>query len=102
MRLAFCAIVVVTSLGAVAHAQQPAPTTVPVEIPYLRSSGARSAYWREKLGPRTRPRVGLVWSGGFRRNQPELRRVNERRNIPLTEMLALLHPEAFYTLNEVP
>jgi hypothetical protein len=30
-----------------------------------------------------RPRVGLVWNGGFRADQPELWAVNERRNVPL-------------------
>jgi hypothetical protein len=28
------------------------------------------------------PKVGIVWNGGFRANQPELWEVNNRRNIP--------------------
>jgi len=39
--------------------------------------------WGERLGERNRPRVGLVWNGGFRADQPELWAVNERRNVPL-------------------
>jgi tetratricopeptide (TPR) repeat protein len=75
--------------------------TVPVEIPYLRVNPERALYWREKLGVRTRPRVGLVWSGGFRPDQPELWNVNRRRNIPLSKLAALRHPEVeFYSLQK--
>jgi hypothetical protein len=38
--------------------------------------------WKEKLGPKRKPRIGLVWSGGFRPHQPHLWHVNRRRNIP--------------------
>jgi tetratricopeptide (TPR) repeat protein len=77
------------------------PATIPAQIPYLRSSEARAKYWRDKLGERTRPRVGLVWSGGVRPDQQELRQVNNRRNIPLTEMAALIHPGLeFYSLQK--
>ena len=77
------------------------PATIPARIPYLRSSDVRAKYWSGKVGERTRPRVGLVWSGGFRPDQPELRQVNNRRNMPLTEMAALLHPGLeFYSLQK--
>jgi len=77
------------------------PATIPAQVPYLRSSTARVNYWRDKLGPRSRPRVGLVWSGGFRPDQPELRQVNNRRNMPLAAMKALLHPGLeFYSLQK--
>ncbi|MGO9513691.1 MAG: tetratricopeptide repeat protein [Steroidobacteraceae bacterium] len=77
------------------------PATIPAQIPYLRSSEARAKYWRDKLGERTRPRVGLVWSGGFRPDQPELWQVNNRRNMPLTEMATLMHPGLeFYSLQK--
>jgi tetratricopeptide (TPR) repeat protein len=77
------------------------PATIPAEIPYLRSSAARAKYWRDKLGPRTQPRVGLVWSGGFRPDQPELWQVNNRRNMPLIAMAALMHPGLeFYSLQK--
>lgn len=35
-------------------------------------------------------RVGLVWNGGFRADQPELWAVNERRNVPLELFAAAL------------
>ena len=37
--------------------------TIPVQIPYLRTDPARRAVWSERLGPRTRKRVGIAWSG---------------------------------------
>jgi tetratricopeptide (TPR) repeat protein len=77
------------------------PATIPAQLSYLRSSAARATYWRDKLGERNRPRVGLVWSGGSRPDQPELWAVNDRRNIRLTEMAALMHPGLeFYSLQK--
>jgi tetratricopeptide (TPR) repeat protein len=73
--------------------------TIPSRVPYLRASTARERCWYEKLGERTRARVGLVWSGGFRPDQPELWSVNERRNIPLALLAPLAHPDVdFYSL----
>ena len=63
--------------------------TIPNDVPYLRSDPGKSNYWKEKLGVRRRPRVGLVWSGGYRPTQPHLWRVNERRNVPLAKLAAL-------------
>jgi tetratricopeptide (TPR) repeat protein len=63
--------------------------TIPARTPYLRADPAKVAEWRARLGPATRPRVGLVWSSGVRPDQPELRSVNGRRNIPLAALAAL-------------
>uniref|UniRef100_UPI002615BD4D tetratricopeptide repeat protein n=1 Tax=Acidocella sp. TaxID=50710 RepID=UPI002615BD4D len=57
--------------------------TIPAPIPYLFAKPEQTAYWRNRLGPKIQPRVGLVWNGGFRSNQPELWALNERRNIPV-------------------
>ena len=77
------------------------PDTIPAQIPYLRSGADRAQYWKAKLGERSRPRVGLVWSGGFRPDQPELRAVNNRRNIPLALLAGLKHPGLeFYSLQK--
>jgi tetratricopeptide (TPR) repeat protein len=62
--------------------------TIPGETPYLAADPDAVARWEARLGPRTRPRVGLVWSGGFR-DQPDLRWVNARRNIPLDRLAPL-------------
>jgi tetratricopeptide (TPR) repeat protein len=37
--------------------------TIPAEIPYLFPDPIKKAFWNEALGPKTRPRVGLAWSG---------------------------------------
>ena len=37
--------------------------TIPVSVPYLFSEPTRVALWHSHLGPKTRPRVGVVWSG---------------------------------------
>ncbi len=63
--------------------------TVPGPSPYLRAEPADVARWRERLGDDGRLKVGLVWSGGFRADQPELWPVNSRRNIPLEKLAPL-------------
>jgi tetratricopeptide (TPR) repeat protein len=37
--------------------------TIPSAIPYLRASPQALNNWEGRLGPRDRPRIGLVWSG---------------------------------------
>lgn len=37
--------------------------SIPADIPYLHAEPARVAAWRQRLGPRTRRRVGVAWSG---------------------------------------
>jgi tetratricopeptide (TPR) repeat protein len=39
------------------------PNTVPAQVPYLRADPTLVRAWRERLGHRARPRIGLVWSG---------------------------------------
>ncbi|MCZ6861975.1 MAG: tetratricopeptide repeat protein [Alphaproteobacteria bacterium] len=58
--------------------------SVPASTPYIFSDSARVATWQKKLGARTKPRVGLVWSG-------QLAHQNDRnRSIALARMLPLL------------
>jgi tetratricopeptide (TPR) repeat protein len=76
-------------------------SSIPAQVPYLGVSEERRRVWRDKLGERRRPRIGLVWSGGFRPARPELWSVNERRNIPLAQFAALRSLEAdFYSLQK--
>ena len=65
-------------------------SNIPAPVPYLHADPQAVARWRERLGSDPRLKVGLVWSGGFRQDQPELWSVNRRRNIEL----ALLAPLA--------
>lgn len=37
--------------------------TIPAEVPYIVPAAGQLAEWRARLGPRRRPRVGLVWAG---------------------------------------
>jgi tetratricopeptide (TPR) repeat protein len=72
---------------------------IPAQVPYLRADEQRLRYWSAKFRERRRPRVGLVWSGGFRPDQPELWAVNDRRNIPLGKFSVLRHLDIeFYSL----
>jgi hypothetical protein len=76
-------------------------SNIPANIPYLKSSLEKSLSWKEKLGERSKLKVGLVWSGGFRQNQPETWSVNRRRNIPLDKFASLKHPDIeFYSLQK--
>ncbi|MGE3622677.1 MAG: tetratricopeptide repeat protein [Bdellovibrionales bacterium] len=39
------------------------PDNIPAAIPYLRAPDERREFWTQKLGPKRKRRVGLVWSG---------------------------------------
>lgn len=74
-------------------------SNIPANIPYLKADLQKSLSWKEKLGEKTKARVGLVWSGGIRPNQPVS--VNNRRNIPLSKLVPLKHPNIdFYSLQK--
>jgi hypothetical protein len=76
-------------------------SNIPANVPYLKSNLEKSLFWKEKLGEKIKLRVGLVWSGGFRPNQPELWSVNKRRNIPLAKLTVLKNLDIdFYSLQK--
>ena len=60
--------------------------TIPAAVPYLAAEPDLVAAWAARLGPKTRPRVGLVWSGGVRHDHVDFGALNERRNIPLARL----------------
>jgi len=64
--------------------------TIPNITPYIHPNKDKERYWRERLSKISGPKVGLVWNGGFRANQPELWEVNNRRNIPF-ELLSQIN-----------
>jgi tetratricopeptide (TPR) repeat protein len=78
--------------------------TIPADIPYLHARPDEVRAWAVKLdtqtpppqGERRRPRVGLVWSGGFRPDQPRLWDINGRRNIALRMLAPLAGAEVDY------
>jgi len=58
--------------------------TIPAQVPYLKANDERLAHWRDRLGPASRPRVGLSWSGSATL-------ANDRhRSIPLEALAPLL------------
>jgi hypothetical protein len=61
-------------------------SSIPHECPYIAADHSKVKFWADRIAMYTRLRVGLVWSGGFRKNQPELWTVNSRRNIPFAEI----------------
>ena len=64
---------------------------IPCHIPYIHSDPERVAVWRERLGIRTKPRVGFAWSGSA------AHRNDRNRSIPLDEMLAFVGEWADWT-----
>lgn len=39
--------------------------TIPREVPYLAADPRRAAQWQARLGAKTKPRVGIAWSGNL-------------------------------------
>ena len=77
-------------------------TTIPSTSSYLKADSLKEQFWKERLSSSNLLRVGLVWNGGFRANQPEMHAVNERRNIPLEVISRLQHVPniEFYSLQK--
>jgi len=65
---------------------------IPSTIPYINPSIIKRNYWESRLKNSTKKRIGLVWNGGFRPNQPEVWGVNSRRNISLSQISKLNNP----------
>jgi hypothetical protein len=64
--------------------------TIPAPRKYLSGDESKVAAWCERLGERTRPRVGLVWSGNP--NNP----IDARRSIRLRDWLPQLPADFQY------
>jgi tetratricopeptide (TPR) repeat protein len=64
--------------------------TIPSRPKYLDCDAARVARWKARLGPRTRPRIGLAWSGNAQ--YPN----DEQRSMPLATLIAHLPREFEY------
>ena len=75
--------------------------SIPSRDSYLTASEVKIEQWRDKLSCSDKLNIGIVWSGGFRPDQPELWEVNGRRNIPLEMMAKLIHPNiCFHSLQK--
>ena len=70
--------------------------TIPASQRYLHADPELIERWRVRLGERRGFRVGLVWSGGFRANEPENWSATARRSIEPRSLGALEHPRIEY------
>jgi tetratricopeptide (TPR) repeat protein len=76
-------------------------STIPLKIPYLKTSEEKKRKWGKRLGENKKFRVGLVWSGGIRPDQTEVFEENIRRNIPLIKLAQLRHEGIqFYSIQK--
>jgi hypothetical protein len=77
------------------------PFSLRETVPYLSADEDRAQAWKARLGESARPRIGLVWNGGFRADRPELWASNARRNMRLEQIARLNCEEAdFYSLQK--
>lgn len=60
------------------------PDSVPAAPSYLKADAGLTEVWGQRLGPRTQPRIGLVWSGNA------AHRDDHRRSMSLARMLQAL------------
>ena len=58
-------------------------TSIPAAGGYLQDDRRKVLFWKERLGCRSRLKVGVVWSGGFHQQQNNRWTTIERRNISL-------------------
>jgi tetratricopeptide (TPR) repeat protein len=65
--------------------------TIPAERQYIRSHEELRASWAARLPPRTKPRIGVVWSGAAGRNN------DYNRSMELQELLPIFSPVADWT-----
>ncbi len=59
--------------------------TIPAESAYLSADPARVAAWRDRLAALPGLKVGLVWAGGTRPNDPDWARIDHRRSLALAQ-----------------
>lgn len=63
--------------------------TIPAEIPYLEVDELKKKEFERMVKGTQNLKVGLIWNGGFRANNPELWSVNKRRNMELDQIVKL-------------
>ena len=57
--------------------------TIPADVPYIQVDEQKVGWWKHKVADHSGLKVGLVWSGGYKKD-PNLWAMNERRNIPFS------------------
>jgi hypothetical protein len=62
---------------------------IPASVPYISADPIKVRQWGNVLGPKTKPRVGLVWSGGISNDQQDSTATKRRRNMSLFQLAGL-------------
>lgn len=60
---------------------------IPARVPYLRADPLRQILWQGRLGPKTRPRIGVAWAGR------QYGILNRSRDLPLATLAPLFRPD---------
>jgi len=69
--------------------------TIPANIPYLKVDNVKNKHWQEQLGKKTKPRIGLVWSGSTKHTN------DHNRSLKLQQASSLLKlPFEFHSLQK--
>jgi len=69
--------------------------TIPAQVPYLIPDPVKLEHWQTKLGAKSKPRIGLVWSGNPKYS------TDVRRSVPLELLLPFIGAEAdWYSLQK--
>lgn len=71
--------------------------------PFLTISTVDREFWQKRLAALSRPRIGLVWAGDPRPNDPASNRIDARRSLHFSQLQPLLaaHPQiAFVSLQK--
>jgi hypothetical protein len=78
--------------------------TIPAEIPYLHAVDSEAQAWAFRLGSRRCLRVGLVWAGNARKDDPAASLVDRRRSIQFAQLgpLGQIPGIEFYSLQKGP
>jgi tetratricopeptide (TPR) repeat protein len=76
--------------------------SVPGAMPYLSAPPEKVNAWRDRLGERIKPRIGLVWAGNPRKDMPNLNLVDRQRSIAFETLVPLLGVAgcSFYSLQK--
>ena len=59
-------------------------STIPAKIPYLATDPNKQKQWQNRMGAKTKPQIGLVWSGA------QIHKNDHNRSIPLDMLSPLL------------
>lgn len=62
--------------------------TILAQTPYIEVDEQKFNWWKQKIAGHSGLKVGLVWSGGYKKD-PNLWAMNERRNIPFSNYISL-------------